>query len=112
MTLQVVVMSRRYVYITLTCVHPLPITAHQVFQSDVLNGFMALGRPAWTEARQVLQTILSKDQVCASGSGYGLCMYVCLYVCMYVCMFVCMYVCMYVCLYVCVCMYVCMYVYM
>lgn len=37
--------------------------ALQVFQSDTLNGFMSLGRAAWTEARQVLQKILSKDEV-------------------------------------------------
>lgn len=35
----------------------------QVFQEPTLNAFMALGRPAWTEARQVLQQILSKDEV-------------------------------------------------
>ena len=33
-----------------------------VFQS-VLNDFMALGRPAWDEARQVLQRVLSSHEV-------------------------------------------------
>jgi fumarylacetoacetase len=33
----------------------------QVFGEATLNGFMSLGRAAWTEARQVLQRILSKD---------------------------------------------------
>jgi hypothetical protein len=35
----------------------------QVFGEATLNGFMSLGRAAWTEARQVLQRILSKDSV-------------------------------------------------
>ena len=35
----------------------------QVFQESTMNGFMSLGRAAWTEARQVLQRILSKDAV-------------------------------------------------
>ncbi len=35
----------------------------QVFSQETLNGFMALGRPAWTEARQLVQRVLSKDQV-------------------------------------------------
>ena len=35
----------------------------QVFQDSVLNGFMALGQPAWSEARQVIQKLLSKDEV-------------------------------------------------
>ena len=39
---------------------PLP---PQVFQSDVLNGFMSLGRAAWTEARTTLQSILGRDNV-------------------------------------------------
>ena len=32
-----------------------------MFQST-LNAFMGLGRPAWTEARQTLQTVLSADK--------------------------------------------------
>ena len=35
-----------------------------VLKSTTLNGFMALGRPAWKEARSVLQRILSADEVC------------------------------------------------
>lgn len=35
----------------------------QVFAQETLNGFMALGRPAWTEARQLLQRLLSKNEV-------------------------------------------------
>ena len=38
-------------------------TRHHVFQEATLNGFMSLGRAAWSEARQVLQRILSKDAV-------------------------------------------------
>lgn len=34
----------------------------QVFQESVLNGFMSLGQPAWSEARQVIQKLLSKDE--------------------------------------------------
>ncbi|XP_069703594.1 fumarylacetoacetase [Periplaneta americana] len=33
----------------------------RVFQQETLNGFMALGRPAWQEARTRLQTLLSVD---------------------------------------------------
>ena len=35
----------------------------QIFKEPTLNGFMSLGRAAWSEARQVLQRILSKDEV-------------------------------------------------
>ena len=34
-----------------------------MFQEPTLNGFMSLGRPAWSEARSVLKHILSKDAV-------------------------------------------------
>jgi len=34
----------------------------QVFEQATLNAFMALGRLAWSEARQVLQRILSRDE--------------------------------------------------
>lgn len=33
----------------------------EVFCRPALNGFMALGRPAWQEARQAIQTLLSAD---------------------------------------------------
>eukprot|EP00128_Syssomonas_multiformis_P010131 Colp12_sorted_trinity150504_noHs@16023 len=33
-----------------------------VFSEPALNGFMALGRPAWLEARAVTQKLLSKDE--------------------------------------------------
>lgn len=33
-----------------------------VFEKPVLNDFMALGRPAWEEARQVLQRVLSSNE--------------------------------------------------
>ena len=32
-----------------------------VFSEDALNGFLALGRPAWSKARQVIQDLLSAD---------------------------------------------------
>ncbi|KAI8823341.1 uncharacterized protein EV422DRAFT_584905 [Fimicolochytrium jonesii] len=35
--------------------------AEKVFAELTLNAFMALGRPAWTEARKTLQSILSLD---------------------------------------------------
>ena len=35
----------------------------QVFQEPVLNGFILLGKPAWSEARQVMLKLLSKDEV-------------------------------------------------
>lgn len=39
------------------------LAAHQhVFEESTLNAFMALGRPAWQEARATLQKILSKDE--------------------------------------------------
>uniref|UniRef100_A0A914WYG7 Fumarylacetoacetase n=1 Tax=Plectus sambesii TaxID=2011161 RepID=A0A914WYG7_9BILA len=39
------------------------ISQHQdVFSQQTLNAFMALGRPAWTETRQVLQKLLCKDE--------------------------------------------------
>lgn len=33
-----------------------------VFSEPTLNAFMALGKPAWTEARMTLQMLLSKDE--------------------------------------------------
>eukprot|EP00043_Microstomoeca_roanoka_P019598 m.223630 g.223630 ORF g.223630 m.223630 type:complete len:421 (+) comp17026_c5_seq1:114-1376(+) len=41
-----------------------PILASQqdVFAQPTLNAFMALGRPAWSEARQTLQQLLSADE--------------------------------------------------
>ena len=36
-----------------------------MFQSDVLNDFMSLGRPVWVEVRRILQQVLSKDEVSA-----------------------------------------------
>ncbi|XP_041361314.1 fumarylacetoacetase-like [Gigantopelta aegis] len=41
-----------------------PVLSSQlhVFDEPVLNGFMALGRPAWLEARASLQKILSKSE--------------------------------------------------
>lgn len=39
------------------------LSANQdVLQSETLNKFMSLGRPAWKEARETLQLILSADQ--------------------------------------------------
>lgn len=35
---------------------------HHVFEEPALNAFMALGRPAWVEARQVAQKLLSKNE--------------------------------------------------
>jgi fumarylacetoacetase len=32
-----------------------------VFSDDALNSFLALGRPAWRKAREVIQSLLSKD---------------------------------------------------
>uniref|UniRef100_A0AC35UHH7 Fumarylacetoacetase n=1 Tax=Rhabditophanes sp. KR3021 TaxID=114890 RepID=A0AC35UHH7_9BILA len=40
---------------------PILSAQQQVFDSETLNDFMALGRQAWTEARQVLKTILGKE---------------------------------------------------
>lgn len=37
-------------------------SVNDVFCEGTLNAFMALGRPAWQEARAVLQKILSKDE--------------------------------------------------
>src|SRR6266481_3839097 len=33
----------------------------QVFTEDSLNAFLALGRPAWRKAREILQHLLSAD---------------------------------------------------
>eukprot|EP00048_Salpingoeca_helianthica_P024790 m.35348 g.35348 ORF g.35348 m.35348 type:complete len:483 (+) comp9586_c0_seq1:174-1622(+) len=39
------------------------LAAHQaVFRESTLNAFMALGRPAWREARETLQKLLSADE--------------------------------------------------
>lgn len=44
---------------------------HQsVFESSVLNGFMALGRPAWREARAALQRLLSADNLTLQGNSH------------------------------------------
>ena len=48
---------------SLVCVCVCVCVCVQVFQESTLNGFMSLGRAAWTEARHVLQRILSKDEV-------------------------------------------------
>ena len=40
----------------------------QVFEEPVLNGFMLLGQAAWSEARQVIPKLLSKDEVSVMGS--------------------------------------------
>ncbi|XP_077979931.1 fumarylacetoacetase-like [Glandiceps talaboti] len=40
---------------------PILSECNQVFDEPVLNGFMALGQPAWAEARSTLQKLLSKD---------------------------------------------------
>ena len=37
------------------------LTSNQIFSSDSLNAFMALGRPAWKKTRDVLQNLLSAD---------------------------------------------------
>ncbi|XP_075549421.1 fumarylacetoacetate hydrolase [Dermacentor variabilis] len=36
--------------------------SQHVFEQKTLNEFMALGRPAWVEARQVIQKLLSKNE--------------------------------------------------
>ncbi|KAG0430218.1 hypothetical protein HPB47_022904 [Ixodes persulcatus] len=36
--------------------------SHHVFDESSLNSFMGLGRPAWLEARQVIQKLLSKNE--------------------------------------------------
>lgn len=36
--------------------------SQHVFDESSLNGFMGLGRPAWLEARQVIQKLLSKNE--------------------------------------------------
>ena len=33
------------------------------FEKPVLNGFMSLGQPVYSEARKVIQKLLSKDEV-------------------------------------------------
>lgn len=33
----------------------------QVFSEDALNGFLALGRPAWSKAREAIQNLLAAD---------------------------------------------------
>ena len=37
------------------------VTSHQVFSSDSLNAFMALGRSAWKKTRDILQHLLSAE---------------------------------------------------
>ncbi len=37
------------------------VTSHQVFSSDSLNAFMALGRSAWKKTRHILQHLLSAE---------------------------------------------------
>jgi fumarylacetoacetase len=37
------------------------VTSHQVFSSDSLNAFMALGRPVWKKTRHILQHLLSAE---------------------------------------------------
>src|SRR5205823_8520703 len=37
------------------------VTSGQIFSSDSLNAFMALGRPAWKKTRDILQRLLSDE---------------------------------------------------
>ena len=37
------------------------VTSEQIFSSDSLNAFMALGRPAWKKMRDILQHLLSAE---------------------------------------------------
>jgi len=41
--------------------HFAEVTEQQIFSRDSLNTFMALGRPAWTKTRAILQNLLSAD---------------------------------------------------
>ena len=44
------------------------IHTHTRVQEPVLNGFMLLGQPGQSEARQVITKLLSKDEVSVAGS--------------------------------------------
>ena len=37
------------------------VTNERIFSTDSLNGFMALGRPAWKQVRKILQELLSAE---------------------------------------------------
>ena len=37
------------------------VTSEQIFSSESLNAFMALGRPAWRKTREILQLLLSAE---------------------------------------------------
>lgn len=37
------------------------VTNERIFSTDSLNGFMALGRPAWRQVREILQDLLSAE---------------------------------------------------
>src|SRR2546421_2546205 len=37
------------------------VSSEQIFSSDSLNAFMALGRPAWKKTRDILQHLLSAE---------------------------------------------------
>ena len=44
---------------------------HTHTQVAVLNGFRSLGQPVWSEVRQVIQKLLSKDEESVIGTDRG-----------------------------------------
>lgn len=65
----VVTISSHLKFLTRSSLQRFQLHLLQVFDAPTLNGFMALGRPAWKETRAALQKLLSKEDATLQGDA-------------------------------------------